>query len=107
VAILGRVGLRRVAKENILKSRYLAKEIGSIDGFTAPVFSGSHFNEFVVRSEAEYPKVHEYLHWKGIQGGLSLSGNFQELKNCALFCTTEMHSKQDRDSLIKALEEYT
>lgn len=104
VAILGRVGLRRVAKENILKSRYLAKEIGSLDGFTAPVFSGTHFNEFVVRSEADYSKVHEHLHWKGIQGGLSLASNFEELQNCALFCTTEMHSKEDRDALIKALE---
>jgi glycine dehydrogenase subunit 1 len=107
VAILGRVGLRRVAKENILKSRYLAKEIGSLNGFNAPVFIGSHFNEFVVRSEADYSKVHEHLHWKGIQGGLSLSSNFRDLENCAVFCTTEMHSKEDRDSLIKALEEFS
>jgi glycine dehydrogenase subunit 1 len=104
VAILGRVGLRRVAKENILKSRYLAKEIGSIEGFTAPVFSGTHFNEFVVRSDADYAEVHELLHWYGIQGGLSLSGRFPELENFAVFCTTEMHSKEDRDSLIKVLE---
>jgi glycine dehydrogenase subunit 1 len=107
VAILGMVGLRRVAKENILKSRYLAKEIGSIEGFMAPVFSGTHFNEFVVRSTADYGKINEHLHWNGIQGGLPLSTNFQELENCALFCTTEMHSKEDRDALIKALEGFS
>jgi glycine dehydrogenase subunit 1 len=107
VAILGRVGLRRAAKENILKSRYLAKEIGSLKGFTAPVFSGTHFNEFVVKSDADYAKVHEHLHWDGIQGGLSLSSNFPELENCALFCTTEIHTKEDRDSLIKSLEGFS
>ncbi len=107
VAILGRVDLRRVAKENILRSRYLAKEIGSLEGFTAPVFSGTQFNEFVVRSEADYAKVHEHLHWNGIQGGLSLASNFPELENCVLFCTTEMHSKEDRDALIQALEGFS
>jgi glycine dehydrogenase subunit 1 len=78
-----------------------------LKGFTAPVFSGTHFNEFVVKSDADYAKVHEHLHWDGIQGGLSLSSNFPELENCALFCTTEIHTKEDRDSLIKSLEGFS
>jgi glycine dehydrogenase subunit 1 len=107
MAILGRDGLRKLASENILKARELAKRIDSIGGFKAPLFSGSHFNEFVVCSEKEYSGLDDYLLKKGIQGGLPLSSHFDELKNCALFCTTEMHTNDDHDLLIRALEDYS
>ncbi|MFQ6059973.1 MAG: aminomethyl-transferring glycine dehydrogenase subunit GcvPA [Thermoplasmata archaeon] len=105
MAILGRSGLRKLAKENILRARELARRIDSIDGFSAPVFSGTHFNEFVIRSEKSYAGVDDLLLSKGIQGGLPLAGHFSELENCALYCTTEMHTKNDYDMLLKVLEE--
>lgn len=106
MAILGRDGLRKLAKENVLKARELAERINSLQGFEAPLFSSPYFNEFVVRSEGDYADIDEHLLKQGIQGGLPLSSHFEELKNCALYCTTEMHTKNDHDSLIKALEGY-
>ncbi len=104
VAILGRNGLWNVAKENVEKASDLARRIGSVDGFHTPVFLGAQFNEFVVRSEASPSDVNAHLLKNGIQGGLPLSSHFPELENCTLYCTTEMHTKEDHDSLIDALE---
>ncbi|MCK4443687.1 MAG: aminomethyl-transferring glycine dehydrogenase, partial [Thermoplasmata archaeon] len=107
VAILGRDGLWNVAKDNVEKALDLAHRIGSVDGFDTPVFFGTQFNEFVVRSEASPSDVNSHLLKNGIQGGLPLSSNFPELENCALYCTTEMHTKEDHDSLINALEGFS
>lgn len=104
VAILGRDGLWKTAKENVEKALELAYRIGSVKGFDAHVFSGTGFNEFVVRSDADPLDVNAHLLKNGIQGGLPLSSHFPELENCALYCTTEMHTEEDYDSLINALE---
>lgn len=104
VAILGRDGLWKIAKENVEKALDLSFRIGSVDGFDAHVFSGCQFNEFAVRSKADPLEVNAHLLKNGIQGGLPISSHFPELKNCALYCTTEMHTEKDYDALIKALE---
>ncbi len=103
-AILGRSGLRKLAAENISKARELASRIDSLECFESPVFKSPHFNEFVVRSEISYLNVNDHLLKQGVQGGLYLSAHLEDLKNCAVFCTTEMHTKEDHDLLIRALE---
>jgi glycine dehydrogenase subunit 1 len=107
VAILGRNGLWKIAKENVEKALDLALRISSVDGFDAHVFSGTGFNEFVVKSEANPLDVNAHLLKNGIQGGLPLSDHFPELKNCALYCTTEQHAEGDYDSLINSLEGFS
>jgi glycine dehydrogenase subunit 1 len=106
-AILGRSGLRKLAAENISKARELAGRIDSLEGFESPVFKNPHFNEFVVRSESNYSSIDDHLLKQGVQGGLPLATHFEDLKNCAVFCTTEMHSKEDYDMLINALEGFS
>ena len=104
LSVLGANGLRRVAAQNIRRAQELASSINKIDGFTAPIFRGPHFNEFVVRYEKGYATVHRSLLEKGIHGGLPLTRQLPELKDAALFATTGRHTAEAIARLLKALE---
>jgi glycine dehydrogenase subunit 1 len=52
-----------------------------------------------------YREIHEGLVTKGIHGGKYVGSEFPALGETALFCVTELHSKQDIDMLSEALEE--
>ena len=104
LAVVGKSGLREIARRNVENMHSLSSRIGALKGFTAPRFKAAHFNEFTVSSEQSPEKLHGELIRRGIQGGLVLGSTFPELKNSALYCTTEMHSKSDHDRLISALE---
>lgn len=107
LSILGANGLRRVAAENIRRARDLAAAIDKIPGFTAPVFRGAHFNEFVVRHKDGYAAVHRLLLEKGVHGGMPLSRQLPELKDAALFATTGRHTPEAVAMLLKAMEAAT
>jgi glycine dehydrogenase subunit 1 len=105
LSVLGGNGLRRVASQNIRRAKELAATIDRIEGFTAPLFNGAHFNEFVVRSQKPYASVHKSLLAKGVHGGLSLGRHLPELENAALFTTTGRHAPDAIERLLKALRE--
>jgi len=104
LAIVGKSGLREIARRNVENMRSLSKRIGSIKGFKTPHFEAAHFNEFVVSSDCSSEKIHKELLSNGVQGGLQLASAFPELRHSSLYCTTEMHSKADHDKLVSALE---
>jgi len=104
LSILGANGLRRVAAENVRRARDLAAAIDKIPGFTAPIFRGAHFNEFVVRHENGYAAVHRFLLEKGVHGGMPLTRQLPELGDAALFATTGRHTPEAIARLLKALE---
>jgi glycine dehydrogenase subunit 1 len=104
LAIVGKSGLREIARRNVENMRSLSKRIGSIKGFKTPHFEAAHFNEFVVSSDRSPEKIHKELLSNGVQGGLQLASAFPELRHSSLYCTTEMHSKADHDKLVSALE---
>jgi glycine dehydrogenase subunit 1 len=104
LALVGKSGLRAIAAKNVENMRSLSQRISEIDGFRAPRFDAKHFNEFVVTSDVPSQKIDRALLKKGIQGGLVLDRHFPELRNSALYATTEMHLKDDHDHLIAALE---
>jgi len=95
---------KKIAAKNVENMRSLATRINSIKAFKAPRFKATHFNEFVVSSKHLSEKVHRHLLSEGIQGGYVLDRAFPELRDSALYATTEMHSKADHDRLVKALE---
>jgi glycine dehydrogenase subunit 1 len=101
---LGGNGLVKLSKTNLDKGRQLASKITSIDGFKMR-FSGSHFNEFVIKTSKDSDKIHNNLLSKGIQGGLLLSKQYPELENCLLFGITEIHTDEDIKCLINAMKE--
>ncbi|RLI28381.1 hypothetical protein DRO50_03115, partial [Candidatus Bathyarchaeota archaeon] len=50
-------------------------------------------------------KVHRELLRRGVHGGKNVSKEFPELGETALYCVTEMHSKEDIDKLAEVLGE--
>jgi glycine cleavage system P protein (glycine dehydrogenase) subunit 1 len=101
---LGREGIREMAYQNIQKAHYALGMLTAIKGVKRK-FRGPIFNEFVLEFEGGYKQVEEHLLNQGISGGLSLGTHYPGLKNCALFCVTEVHSKADIDQLAALIAE--
>jgi glycine cleavage system pyridoxal-binding protein P len=81
----------------------LTKKIISIDGYEK-VFSGIHFNEFVIQCP-DAIALNKKLLKNGIQGGLILNDISSELENCILFGVTEMHNEKDIERLLSVMKE--
>ena len=107
LSLLGPQGLREVAETIIQNSRYAMNRLSEIRGINVPLFKSPHFEEFTVNFPARKTvrKINQNLLKHGIQGGKDLSKDFPELRNSALYCVTEIHTKEDIDKLAVALKE--
>ena len=103
LALLGGDGFKELAKTNFEKGQALAKKISSITGYEK-VFSGIHFNEFIIKCP-DAKKLDEKLLENKIQGGLILDKFHPELKNCMLFGVTELHNEESIEKLLSVMKE--
>jgi glycine dehydrogenase subunit 1 len=103
LALLGKNGLKELAELNLQKAHYASEKINEIEGFQLK-FSAPFFNEFVVETP-DATRIKEELTEKKIIPGFCLETEFPELKNCVLFCVTEMNSKKEINKLVEALKE--
>ncbi len=101
---LGKRGLREMAWQNIQKAHFALEKMVAIGGIRQK-FGGKFFNEFVVEFPQKYEDIQHELREKGIIGGLDLEKFYPELKNCALFCVTEVYKREDIERLEEALRE--
>ncbi len=109
LSLMGPEGMRELDRTIIQKSQYAMKKISELDGIDIR-FKSSHFKEFVVDFSAAGETVEEInrqLLKRGIFGGKNVSEEFAGLDECALYCVTEVHSKEDIDALVTALKEIT
>jgi len=106
LALLGPKGLRELCETILYRSHYAMRELDRLPGVRAPLFKAPHFKEFVVNYDGTgltAKEVHEGLLEAGIHGGKLLTGEFPELGQSALYCITELHTKEDIDRLVEAL----
>ncbi|MFQ5823998.1 MAG: aminomethyl-transferring glycine dehydrogenase subunit GcvPA [bacterium] len=106
LSLMGPQGMQELGKHIMQKSQYTMKKLNEIKGVKAPRFTSPHFKEFIVDFNDTGKRVEEInqsLRTQGIFGGKDLSKEFPELGNCALYCVTEIHTKEDIDALIKAV----
>jgi len=101
---LGGNGLEELSRINFENGQRLAEGIESVDGFEK-AFTGIHFNECLIKSSKDANTINKGLLKKDIQGGLIVDRWYPELKNYMLFGISEMHSDEDREKLVSALEE--
>ena len=101
---LGRTGLRDLARQNVQKANYALDLLCRVGGVRRK-FSGPIFNEFVCEFSGGWKKMEDHLRRNGIIGGLALEPFHPELKDCALFCVTEVHSKDQLDRLAALVGE--
>ncbi len=108
--LMGPRGFVELGEGIMQRSRYAAKRIGRVKGATCPVFDAPHFKEFAVNFDGTGKSVSDIngrLLDRKIFGGKDLSGEFPDLGQSALFCVTEVHTQEDIDRLVGALEEVT
>jgi glycine dehydrogenase subunit 1 len=106
MSLMGPKGMRDVGEAIIQKSQYAAKRLSEIEGVEIP-FSG-FFKEFLVNFDDVGKKVSEInraLLDHKIFGGKDLTGEFPELCSSALYCVTEVHTREDIEKLAAAVEE--
>lgn len=108
MALLGPKGLQELGETLMFKANYAISLLSKIDGVKAPVFNSPHFKEFTVNFDGAGLKVsdvHETLLKKGVHGGKNVSKEFPELGETALYCVTEIHSKEEIELLAEKLTE--
>jgi glycine dehydrogenase subunit 1 len=96
MTIYGKTGLMELAKLNLAKADYAARELGKRGKI---LFSGApRFNEFVIETKEDPAAINSRLLEQKIVGGLPLAKFYPELGNAALWCCTEMISREAMDS---------
>ena len=110
MALMGPQGFAELGEGVMQRAAYAMKRIGQVKGVRTPVFDAAHFKEFAVNFDGTGKTVagiNQALLAHGIFGGKDLSAEFPTLGQSALYCVTEIHSKDDIDRLAAALEEVT
>ena len=102
LALLGRVGLRKLAEMNLAKAEYAKSRIRETPGLEL-AFSAPTFNEFAVRLGIPAGEALARAQGAGIIGGLDLGPHAPELGSALLICTTELNRKESIDRLIGIL----
>lgn len=101
LALMGPRGMREIGETIMANTRYALRRLAAVPGVEAPYADAPHFADFTLaftgsRTAAE---VGDALLRRGIFGGKVLS------RTEALYCVTEVHTKDDIDRLAAALEE--
>jgi len=108
LSLMGPRGMVEVGEGIMARARYAMERLAAIPGLRLPFATGHHFKELVVdfgatgRSVAD---VNQALLSRGIFGGVDLSRELPELGQSALYCVTEVHTKDDLDRLAETLAE--
>jgi glycine dehydrogenase subunit 1 len=108
MALLGPQGLRELGETIMYKANYAMRLISEIDGVKAPIFKSAHFKEFTVNFDSaglSVKEVHKKLLQHKIHGGKDISKEVPELGETAIYCVTEVHSKEEIERLTEVLKE--
>jgi len=106
ISLLGKNGFKKIGENIFYKCNYALKRFMEIDEVEIPFSKAIHFKEFVIKyRELSIERIHSYLKRHGIQPGLPLKRYFPEFGESALYCFTEIHSKNDIDFLVEKVSE--
>lgn len=107
MSLMGPKGFREIGESIIQRSHYTIDSLLKLDGVRV-LFPSNAFKELVVNFDGTGKSVrtiNKGLLEHRIFGGIDLSENFPEFGNSALYCITEVHSKENIDKLTKSLKE--
>lgn len=106
LSLMGPKGLAEVGDTIMTNRKYLEKQMAAIPG-VALRYNAPCFKEFVVDfndTGKTVAEINQALLRDKIFGGVDLSGDFPALGQCALYCATELSSKEAMDHLVDALK---
>ena len=105
LALMGPDGMKELGEGIMQRVSYAKDMLSGIKGIQT-LFDSCDFKEFVVNFDGTGKSVGEInkaLLGHKIFAGKNLSADFPELGKSALFCVTEIHTKEDIDALGHAL----
>lgn len=108
LATMGPCGMYEIGKTIMQNAQYAAKKLSSIPNVKVNSFGSTFFKEFIVDFSSTGKTVNEInkeLLNRNIFGGKDLSKDFPTLGQCALYCITEIHTKEDIDTLVKEISD--
>jgi glycine dehydrogenase subunit 1 len=103
LSVYGKEGIRELAEHNLAKASYAAKTLSSQPGVKL-LFTGSlRFHEFILQTEEPPVQWSARLLDNKIVGGIDLSRWYPELRNCTLWCATEIITRAQIDAAANTL----
>ena len=100
--VYGREGLKDLVKQNLAKAHYASSQFARKAKVLFP--KAKRFNEFVVQSNEDPHAINNRLLEKKLIGGFSLKKFYPELGNAALWCCTEMNTREQIDTAVQAVQ---
>lgn len=107
MSLMGPQGFREIGETIIKRSHYAARRLAEVPGVGIR-FGDAFFKELVVDfggTGKTVAGINAALRERGIFGGYDLSRHFPDLGQSALYCVTELHTKNDLDGLAAAVRE--
>ncbi|MBD5800172.1 glycine dehydrogenase [Bacillus pseudomycoides] len=108
LSLLGPNGMYELGQTIMQNSQYAVKQLNKIPGVRGSRLSSPFFKEFLVdfnETGLSVETINKKLLEKQIFGGKDISKEFPIFGQCALYCVTEVQTKEDLDQLIAALQE--
>jgi glycine dehydrogenase subunit 1 len=107
LSLMGPKGMQEIGKTIMQNAQYAAKRLSEIRGVSMVFPEAVFFKEFVVdfnKTGKSVTSINSALLREKIFGGVDLSGQFPEMGQSALFCVTEIHTKDEIDRLVESLK---
>ena len=101
MSLMGRDGIKEVALQSFQKAHYLKRELSELKGISFP-FTGSFFNEFVIKVP-NARKVLAKMAKQGIFAGIPLDDYFAGLKDHVLVAVTEKRTRGELDAYVDTI----
>jgi glycine dehydrogenase subunit 1 len=102
LCLLGKVGLREMAHQNLSKARFALAALEKIAGVRR-AFSAPFFNEFTIELPRSVKLVNADLLREKIVGPLVLGTDYPELSKRALVCVTETTPRAEIERFADAM----
>ncbi len=107
LATMGPKGMQEVGQTIMQNAQYAAERLAALKNVSLR-FDTPFFEEFVLdfgKTGKTVAEINRALLARGIFGGKDLSRYFPKLGQCAMYCVTEVHTREDMDTLVSALSE--
>jgi glycine dehydrogenase subunit 1 len=103
LSVYGKEGIRELAEHNLAKADYAAKTLSAQPGAKLLFTGAPRFHEFVLQTEESPAAWSQRLMDNKIVGGIDLSRWYPELRNCTLWCATEIITRANIDTAANVL----
>jgi glycine dehydrogenase subunit 1 len=106
LSLVGKNGLKRIARLCLNNAHYLAENIAALDHFSLPYRSVPFFNEFVIDTPISAKEIIAAGVKEQFFAGVDLGEFRTDWKNRLLIAVTEKRSMQEMDDFIKFLAKF-